>query len=117
MTEPTQPTELAVSSSERLTQSSERAFDLFSGARGLIGDEIAFARDEMLDRVQTETQPFNEFLSKMAEAHSVNDIRTMYVVCGQHQVDFIQRDCERLFKNARLSIETTSKFLSNASKT
>jgi hypothetical protein len=117
MTEPTLPTELAVSASERRIQSSKRAFDLFSGARGLIGDEIAFARDEMLDRVQTETQLFNEFLSKMAEAHSVNDIRTMYEVCGQHQIDFIRRDCERLFKHARRSIETTSKFLGNASKT
>ena len=46
MTEPTLPTELAVSASERRIQSSKRAFDLFSGARGLIGDEIAFARDD-----------------------------------------------------------------------
>jgi hypothetical protein len=116
MTELTQPTEPAAAAADRLTQSSKRALDFFSGAQGLIGDEIAFARDEVLDRVQTETQLFNEFLSKMAEAHSVNDIRTMYEVCGQHQVDFLQRDCERLFKHARRSIEATSKFLGNVSK-
>jgi hypothetical protein len=116
MTEPTQPTEAEASAAERLTQSGKRALDLFSGARRLIGDEIAFARDEMLDRAQTETHLFNEFLSKMAEAHSVNDIRTMYEVCGQHQIDFIQRDYERLFKRARRSIEATSKFFGNASK-
>jgi len=27
----------------------------------------------------------------MAEAHSVNDIMTMYTVCGQHQIDFVRR--------------------------
>jgi hypothetical protein len=116
MTEPTQPTESTASVAEHLTESGKLALDLFSGARRLIGDEIAFARDEILDRVQTETQLFNEFLSKMAEAHSVNDIRTMYEVCGQHQIDFMQRDCERLFRHARRSIEATSKFLGNASK-
>ena len=89
--------------------------NLMSGAR-LLGEEIAFATNEMLDRVQTETHLFGEYLSKMAEAHSVNDIRTMYEVCGQHQIDFMQRDCERLFRHARRSIEATSKFLGNASK-
>ena len=116
MTELIQPTEPAAAAAERLTQSSKRALEFFSGARRLIGDEIAFARDEMLDRVQTETHLFNEFLAKIAEAHSVNDIRAMYEVCGQHQIDFIQRDCERLLKHARRSIEATSQFLSDVSK-
>ena len=67
------------------------------GAPRLLSEEIAFANKEMLDRSQTEAHLFNEFLSKMAEAHSVNDIMTMYTVCGQHQIDFVRRDCERLF--------------------
>ena len=52
--------------------------NLMSGAR-LLGEEIAFATNEMLDRVQTEKHLFGEYLSKMAEAHSVNDIMTMYI--------------------------------------
>ena len=60
--------------------------NLMSGAR-LLGEEIAFATNEMLDRAQSETHLFGEYLSKMAEAHSVNDIMTMYTVCGQHQID------------------------------
>jgi hypothetical protein len=74
--------------------------NLMSGAR-LLSEEIAFATNEMLDRVQTETHLFGEYLSKMAEAHSVNDIMTVYLVCGQHQIDFVRRECERLFTHAQ----------------
>ena len=52
--------------------------NLLSGAR-LLSEEIAFATNEMLDRAQTEMHLFCEYLSKMAEAHSVNDIMTMYI--------------------------------------
>ena len=82
--------------------------NLMSGAR-LLGEEIAFATNEMLDRVQTETHLFGEYLSKMAEAHSVNDILMMYEICGQHQMDFIQRDWARVFKHARHVIEVASR--------
>ena len=71
------------------------------GAPRLLSEEIAFANKEMLDRSQTEAHLFNEFLSKMAEAHSVNDITMMYKVCGQHQMDFIRREFERLFTHAQ----------------
>ena len=79
------------------------------GAQRLLSEEIKFVSDEMLDRAQTETHLFNEFLSKMAEAHSVNDIMMMFEVCGQHQLDFIQRDWARLLKHARHLIEVGSR--------
>jgi hypothetical protein len=79
--------------------------NLVPGAQQLLLEEIGFARAEMLDRIQTETHLFGEFLSKMAEAHSVNDILMMYEICGQHQMEFIQRDWARLFKHARHLIE------------
>ena len=79
------------------------------GAQRLLCEEIRFAADEMLDRAQTETQLFNEFLSKMAEAHSVNDIMMMYEICGQHQMDFMQRDWARLLKHARHLIDVGSR--------
>ena len=83
------------------TETSKLPLNLLFGAPRLLGEEIAFATNEMLDRAQTETHLFGEYLSKMAEAHSVNDIMTMYTVCGQHQVDFVRRDCERLFTHAQ----------------
>jgi hypothetical protein len=79
--------------------------NLLLGAQRLLLEEIRFVRAEMLDRMQTETHLFGEFLSKMAQAHSVNDILMMYEICGQHQMDFIQRDWARLFKHARHLID------------
>jgi hypothetical protein len=84
------------------------------GAQRLLCEEIRFASDEMLDRAQTETQLFGEFLSKMAEAHSVNDIVMMYEVCGRHQMDFMQRDWARLLKHARHLIDVGSRKGQNA---
>jgi hypothetical protein len=83
--------------------------NLLFGAQQMLLEEIKFARAEMLDRLQTETHLFGEFLSKMAEAHSVNDILMMYEICGQHQMDFIQRDWARVFKHARHMIEVGSR--------
>ena len=72
-----------------------------------------FAGNEMLDRARTETHLFSEFVSKMAGSHSVKDLKTMGEECGQHQIDFIRRDSERLFKHGERMIETTSKLLAN----
>jgi hypothetical protein len=82
--------------------------NLLLGAQRLLLEEIRFAQAEMLDRIQTETHLFGEFLSKVAEAHSVNDILTMYEICGQHQMDFVQRDWARLFKHARHMIDVAA---------
>jgi hypothetical protein len=49
----------------------------------------------------------------MAGSHSVKDLKTMSQECGQHQIDFIRRDSERLFKHGERMIETTAKLLGN----
>jgi hypothetical protein len=105
MTELTNAT--AVAAGEPLTPAKQAA-DFFSDLPRLIGDEIAFARDEVLDQAQTETHLFNEFVSKMAQAHSVNDIKTMYEVCSQHQIDFVSRHMQRVFEHAKRSINVAS---------
>ena len=61
----------------------------------------------------TETHLFAEFSSKMAGAHSVKDLKTMYQECGQHQIDFVRRDSERIFKHGERMIEVTSGLFSN----
>ncbi len=48
----------------------------------------------------------------MAGAHSVKDIRTMCQECGQHQLDFLRRDSERLFRHGERMIATTSNLIS-----
>jgi hypothetical protein len=53
----------------------------------------------------------------MAGSHSVKDRKTMWQECSQHQIDFIRRDCERLFKQGERMIEATSKLFSNRPQT
>jgi hypothetical protein len=97
----------------RLATASKPARELLFGVQRVMFDELLFVSNEMLDRARTETHLFAELISKMAGAHSVKDIKMMYEECGQHQIDFIRRDCERVFKHGHRMIETTSNLFSN----
>ena len=97
----------------RLTKVNKNALDFLMGAQKVMLEEIAFAGNEMLERTRTETHLLSEFVSKMAGSHSVKDLKTMYEECGQHQIDFLRRDSERLFKHGERMIEATSKLFGN----
>ena len=97
----------------RLTKVNKNALDFLMGAQKVMLEEIVFAGDEMLERTRTETHLLSEFVSKMAGSHSVKDLKTMSQECGQHQIDFIRRDSERLFKHGERMIETTAKLFGN----
>jgi len=101
----------ATDSTTSLARADQHAMNLLFGAQYLILDEFVFVSNEMLDRAQTETHLFTEFVSKMAEAHSVKNIRTIWEECGRHQIDFIRRDSERLFKHGEWMIEKMSNLL------
>ena len=92
----------------RLTKANKRALDFMYGAQRVAFEEMVFAGNELLDRARTETHLFSEFVSKMAGSHSVKDLKTMFEECGQHQIDFIRRDSDRLFKHGERMIETAS---------
>ena len=97
----------------RLATANKRAQDFLFGSQRAMFDEMVFVSNELLDRARTETHLLAEFVSKMAGAHSVKDVKTMYAECGQHQIDFVRRDCERLFKHAQRTIENTSNLFGN----
>ena len=97
--------------SVRLAQSNKHMVDFLLGAQKLFLEEAVFASNEFLDRAQTETHLLTEFISKMAEAHSVSGIRTMLEECSKHQIDFIRRDCERLYKHSQRFVETNLKLI------
>ena len=78
------------------------------GAHNIFLEEMVFAGNELLDRTRTETHLYSEFVSKMAGSHSVKDLKTMFEECGQHQIDFIRRDSDRLFKHGERMLETAS---------
>ena len=81
------------------------------GAQKMMFEELVFFGDEMLERTRTETHLFTEFVAKMAGAHSVKDIKTMCQECGQHQLDFLRRDTERLFRHGERMIAATSNLI------
>jgi thymidine kinase len=97
----------------RATKTNRSALDFIFGAQKMMLEEIAFISNEMLDRTRTEMHLFSEIASKVAGAHSVKDMKAMCEECGQHQIDFIRRDSERLFKHGERLIEATSKLLAN----
>jgi hypothetical protein len=91
-----------------MAKANQHAANLMLGARKLIFDELQFVSNEMIERTQTEMHLFSEFVSKMAGAHSVRDIRSMYEECSKHQIEFLSRDCDRIFKHGQRMIEGTS---------
>ena len=97
----------------RLTKVNKNALDFLMGAQKIMLEELVFAGNEMLERTRTETHLLSEFVSKMAGSHSVKDLKTMSQECGQHQIDFIRRDSERLFKHGERMIEATAKLFGN----
>jgi hypothetical protein len=103
----------AADAATRITKVNKQALDFMFGAQTIILEEMVFAGNEMLDRARTETHLLSEFVSKMAGSHSAKDLKTMWQECGQHQIAFVRRDSERLFKHGQRMIEATSKLFSN----
>jgi hypothetical protein len=101
----------------QLTKANTHALDFMMGAQKVLLEEMVFAGSEVLDRARTETHLFSEFVSKMAGSHSVKGLKTMFEGCSQHQIDFIRRDSERLFKHGERMLEATSKLFSNRPET
>ena len=93
--------------SERVALSNKHALEVLIGSQQIILEEILFASNETLDRTRTETHLLAEFVSKLASVHSVRGIQAMVQECGQHQIDFIRRDCDRLFKHGQRLIDAS----------
>ncbi|MEH2517712.1 hypothetical protein V1279_003285 [Bradyrhizobium sp. AZCC 1610] len=94
------------------TKLNQGALEFMLGAQKMMFEEWVFLGDEMLERTRTEMHLFTEFVAKMAGAHSVRDITTMCQECGQHQLDFLRRDTERLFRHGERMIAATSNLIS-----
>jgi hypothetical protein len=92
----------------QMVRASQRAANFVFGAQKLMLEELVFASNELVERAQTETHLFSELVSKMAAAHSVKDVRTMYEECGKHQIEFVRRDCDRLARNGERLIEAAA---------
>jgi hypothetical protein len=100
----------------RLGRTNKPVLDFLYGVQRIALEEAVFATEEWLDRARTETHLFAEFTSKMAEAHSVNNVKAMFEECGQHQIDFIRRDCDRIFKHSRRMVDAVSSLFGRPSE-
>jgi hypothetical protein len=96
----------------RLAETNSRALNFMSNSQRMMLEETVFASKEMFNRAQTEMHLFSEFISKMAEAHSVKNLKAMWEECGRHQIGFVSRDCERLFTHGERLVKATSKLFS-----
>jgi len=103
-----------VSGAENLVKANDRTIEVLFGAQRLALDELIFAGTEMLERANVEAHLLSEFVSKMAEAHSVLNIRALCEECSKHQIDFIRRDAERIFKHGERTIEKVASLLSGS---
>ncbi|MBR0826245.1 hypothetical protein JQ596_11895 [Bradyrhizobium manausense] len=99
----------------QLADANRRALDLMLGTQRLLFEQSSFVASELLDRAQTETHLFAEFVSKFAGSHSVKDWASMCRDCSQHQLDFIRRDSDRLFKHGERLMEAASRLVDSAS--
>ena len=105
----------AADAAARFSDASNDALHLMMGVQTAMLQEMAFAGHEMFDRAQTEMHLFAEFSSKIASAHSVGDIRTMWAECSRHQLDYIRRDTDRLLRHGEQMIETATKLFGSRS--
>lgn len=96
-----------------IARASGSALHLLMAVQMAMIQEMLFAGFEMLDRTRTEMHLWDEFVSKIASAHSVGNINTMWVECTHHQLDYMRRDTERLLRHGDQMIETASKLFSS----
>jgi hypothetical protein len=105
--------EVAGDATTRITRTNQHTLDFVFGAQRAMLEEAMVASSELIDRMRTEIHLFSEFASKIAEAHSVNNIQTMATECTRHQIEFLRRESERLFKHGERMIETSAKLMHN----
>ena len=103
----------ATDSAKQWDDANKSALHFMIGAQRMMLEEMAFAAYATLDRVRTETHLFGEFASKLGAAHSVQDWKAMGSECGQHQLEFVWREGDRMLRHGGRLIEATSNLLNN----
>jgi hypothetical protein len=104
---------MATDAAARFTKANKNALEFMFGAQKMLLEEAVFTGNEIVDRARTETHLLSEFVSKIAGSHSVKDLGTMYRECSQHQIDFLRRDSERVFKHGQRMLDAFSNLLAS----
>lgn len=94
--------------SSQLTEIANRSTKLALGAQKLIVYEIIQANQDALEHARLGMSIAQEFVAKIAQAHSVKDLTAAFRDCGHEQMDRLRRSYEHLFAHGHEIFETSS---------
>lgn len=94
--------------SSQLTEIANRSTKLALGAQKLIIYEIIKANQDALEQARSGMSITQEFVAKIAQAHSVKDLAAAFRDCGHEQMDRLHRSYEHLFAHGHEILETSS---------
>jgi hypothetical protein len=101
--------QLSTEAGVQIADAGKDALHLMMGVQTALLQEMLFAGYEIFDRARTETHLCAEFASKIASAHSVGDMKTMWAECSRHQLEFLRRDADRIFRHGEQMIDSATK--------
>jgi hypothetical protein len=94
--------------SSQLTEIAGRGTQLALGAQKLIFYEIMQANQDALEHARSGMSTAQEFVAKVAQAHSVKDLAAAFRDCGHQQMDRFHRSYEHLFTHGHEVFEASS---------
>lgn len=107
----------ADSIANQLAGMNKRSIDLFFNVQKVAFEEMLDVSNDAIQRTSAEFSIANEFASKIAGAHSANDLKQVYEECGKHQADFFAATASGLSSTGNgFSIEPRRSFSINRRK-
>jgi len=97
--------------SSQLTEIASRGTRLTLGAQKLILYEIIQVNQDALEHARSGISIAQEFISKIAQAHSVKDLAATFRDCGHEQMNRAHQSYEHLFAHGHEILEFSSGLL------
>jgi len=94
--------------SSQLTEIANRGTKLALDAQKLIIYEIIQANQDALEQARSGASITQEFISKIAQAHSVKELAAAFRDCGHEQMDRLHRSYEHLFVHGHEVFEAST---------
>jgi hypothetical protein len=94
--------------SSQLTEIATRGTRFTLGAQKLALYEIIQANQDALELARSGMSIAQEFISKIAQAHSVKDLTAAFRDCGHEQMDRFHRSYEHLFTHGHEVFDVSS---------
>lgn len=93
----------------QIVKSGRYALDVTLGVQKVLFDEMAKSSNEVMERVRSEIEIASEFIARLASAHSIREIATVYTDCSEHQAEAFRQDSQMLFRHSQRICEQAAK--------